>query len=679
MKNRLSKEKSPYLLQHQNNPVDWFAWGPEAFEKASREDKPIFLSIGYSTCHWCHVMEHESFEDEKVAEALNDAFINIKVDREERPDIDHIYMSVCQMMTGSGGWPLTIIMTPDQRPFFSGTYFPKESRFGRIGIFDLITRVKQAWSTQRTSILETCNQITNALVPTNANGEKSVNEAVGKNALGLESLNESLKLMKRSFSPVWGGFNDAPKFPTSHNLMFLLRMWKRDADNEALQMVEKTLASMREGGMFDQIGFGFHRYSVDRQWLVPHFEKMLYDQAMLATAYLECFQATGKLNYAQTAREIFEYVLRDLTDRDGGFYSAEDADSEGVEGKFYVWSWQELEAILEPDDLKTIKENFNLKPNGNFTDMGQPSPDNIFYLSQGAFYNINTNPQIDKIRKVLFSKREKRIRPHLDDKILTDWNGLMIAALAKGARVLDDPALLTAAKKAFSFLESKMMTREGKLFHRYRAGDAAIRGILDDYSFMTWAAIELYQSSFESHYLKTALQLSRTIKDLFWDKDNGGLFFTPHDGENLLVRKKEIYDGAVPSGNSVSFWNFMRLARLTGETHFEEIAQSILKAFSNDVNQHLPAHNMFLLGLDFALGPTQETVLVAKKSESESILKRLHQEFLPRNTILLKYTDCDNGISSLAPFTRLMTAPDDRPAVYVCNDFACSRHEVPSP
>ncbi|MFX0141691.1 MAG: thioredoxin domain-containing protein, partial [Candidatus Hodarchaeota archaeon] len=442
--NKLKTEKSPYLLQHAKNPVDWYPWGEEAFEKAKEEDKPIFLSIGYSTCHWCHVMAHESFEDDQVAELMNEVFVSIKVDREERPDIDKIYMTICQMITGSGGWPLTIIMTPEKKPFFAGTYFPKQTRFGRIGLIDLIKRIQDLWNNQKSELVNSADQITFSLqnIDQESPGEK----------FSESTIKRAYKQLSMQFDNVNGGFGNRPKFPTPHNLIFLLRYWKRTGDKKALEMVEKSLQAMRKGGIYDHIGFGFHRYSTDSIWLVPHFEKMLYDQALIAIAYIETYQATKNQLYRNTAKEIFSYVLRDMISVEGGFYSAEDADSEGEEGKFYVWSKDEIEKILEKEELGLATKIFNIEESGNYLEetSGKKTGNNILHLKN--FPEKKIQVEIEKIRSKLYISRKKRIYPHKDDKVLTDWNGLMIAALAKGAIALQEEKYLQAAKKATNFI-----------------------------------------------------------------------------------------------------------------------------------------------------------------------------------------------------------------------------------
>ncbi len=560
--NRLIKEKSPYLLQHAYNPVDWHGWNEEAFERARAENKPIFLSIGYSTCHWCHVMEKESFEDAEVAELMNEAFVSIKVDREERPDIDHVYMTVCQMMTGSGGWPLTIIMTPDKKPFFAATYIPKESRYGRAGMMELIPRIRDVWADRHKDVLDSAENMTTAL--------QSIEKESSGELLDAGVLDKAYEELSQRFDKTYGGFSGAPKFPTPHNFFFMLRHWRRTDQPDALKMVEKTLQEIRWGGIFDQIGFGFHRYSTDREWLVPHFEKMLYDQAMLALAYLETYQATGNTFYSETAKEIFTYVLRDLRSPEGGFYSAEDADSEGVEGKFYVWTEQELREILPADEADLMVRAFHVEKTGNFREeaSGKSLGANILYMGK-PLSDIASDlklpaerlkKKIDSARSKLFEVRERRVHPHKDDKILTDWNGLMIAALARGAQVLGDKTYSDAAEQALEFILKKMRQPDGRIRHRFRDGEAGIGAILDDYAFLVWGLMETYEATFDARCLETALELNTDMIRHFWDQKGGGLYFTADDAENLIVRKKEVYDGALPSGNAVAMLNLLRRA-----------------------------------------------------------------------------------------------------------------------
>jgi len=525
--NRLVHEKSPYLLQHAYNPVDWYAWGDEAFEKARKEDKPIFLSIGYSTCHWCHVMERESFEDAEVARAMNDAFVSIKVDREERPDIDHIYMTVCQMMVGSGGWPLNIIMSPDKKPFFAGTYFPKETRSGRIGMLDLAARVKELWSAKRDEVMQSAEKVMTALkqIPDDSPGDK----------LGKDVPEAAYQQLAQRFDEKYGGFGNAPKFPTPHNMLFLLRYGKRTGEPRALEMVEKTLKAMRDGGMYDHVGYGFHRYSTDEQWLVPHFEKMLYDQALLAMLYVEAYQATGKTEYATTASEIFTYVLRDMTSSEGGFYSAEDADSEGEEGKFYVWKLEEIQRVLGPQDAELLTRVFHVWPAGNFHEeaTGKLTGNNILHRKESietvaARLGTSREALEERIRAAcekLLAVRQQRIHPYKDDKILTDWNGLMIAALSKGAQALGRPEYAVAAQKAADFVLSRMREQDGRLLHRFREGEVGLAAHVDDYAFFIWGLLELYEATFEVRFLRTALDLNREFLSRFWDAGRGRVLF----------------------------------------------------------------------------------------------------------------------------------------------------------
>ncbi|MDP3104376.1 MAG: thioredoxin domain-containing protein [Candidatus Methanoperedens sp.] len=512
--NRLALEKSPYLLQHAHNPVDWYPWGTEAFEKAKREDKPIFLSSGYSTCHWCHVMEKESYEDEEVAELMNEAFVSIKIDREERPDIDGIYMKVCQAMSGSGGWPLNIIMTPDKKPFFAGTYIPKESRYGRTGMLELIPEIRDIWKKNRGKAESLAAQIISSLSEEQEAGEE----------LKVDVLHVAYEQLLEAFDEQHGGFGGAPKFPTPHNLTFLLRYWKRTGDIMALRMVERTLTAMSMGGIYDHAGFGFHRYSTDAKWLVPHFEKMLYGQALLAMAYTEAYQATGNQEFKRIACEVFTYVLRDMTSPEGGFYSGEDADSEGVEGKFYVWTENEIDLALG-EHSELMKKVFGIDKYGNFREEGKSSGKNILYMSKTLTeMSANLKLPADQIRRrigdakqKLFAAREKRVHPGKDDKILADWNGLMIAAFAKGAQAFNEPAYADAACRAADFIFSRMRTDDGRLYHRYREGEPAVMAFLDDHAFLVWGLIELYEATFGVSYLRAALEITDIMMEHFWD------------------------------------------------------------------------------------------------------------------------------------------------------------------
>ena len=676
--NRLAESSSPYLLQHADNPVDWYPWGEEAFAAARAADKPIFLSIGYSTCHWCHVMAHESFEDPEVARLMNEAFVNIKVDREERPDIDDVYMTVCQMTTGSGGWPLTILMTPDRKPFFAGTYFPRESRLGRIGMVDLVPRIAEMWKHRRDELVDSAERITAALSQAGA--------AAPGETLDAEVLTRGYRQLADSFDASAGGFGGAPKFPTPTHLTFLLRYGRRTGDAPALAMVEATLRPMRRGGVYDHVGFGFHRYSTDAQWLVPHFEKMLYDQALMTLACVETFGATGRDEYADLAREILTYVLRDMTDDTGGFYSAEDADSEGEEGKFYLWSPEELRDVLGDDEGRLIARVFNVTDEGNFVDPvhGGRTGRSILHRTAPLDELAETlklppdalTRRVSAARQKLFDARERRVRPHKDDKVLADWNGLMIAALAKASRALGEPDYAAAAGRAARFVLDHMRDDDGRLLHRYRAGRAGVAGHLDDYAFVVWGLIELYQTDFDPAWLRQALALSDAMVRHFADEEHGGFFFTADDAEALLVRRKDAYDGAVPSGNSVAALNLLRLARLTGRTALESRADRTLRAFAGSIRRTPVAHTQFLAAVDFAVAGGFEVVVAgpADRDDTVAMLAALGREFLPNTVVVFRPTDQeDPEIVALAPYTAAHAPVDGRAAAYVCRDFVCDQ------
>ena len=666
--NRLALEKSPYLRQHADNPVDWYPWGDDAFEKARREDKPIFLSIGYSTCHWCHVMEHESFEDAEVAALMNRVFVCVKVDREERPDVDHIYMTVCQMMTGGGGWPLTLLLTPDRRPFFAATYIPKPSMLA------FIPRVEAAWKEQRDSVLTDSERVTRAL-------ESAIGaERSGK--LGEESLHDAYRGFLANFDSTYGGFGSRPKFPSPHNLVFLLRYWKRTQDANALAMVEKTLERMRRGGIFDQVGFGFHRYSTDATWLLPHFEKMLYDQALLVMAYTEAFHATRNESYRATALAIAEYVMRDLSSPEGGFYSAEDADSEGEEGKFYVWTRAELEQALGKADAALAATIFGAEEAGNFAEeaSGHRSGANVLYLPRpwsesaraAGLSEDELRARVDPMRVKLLEVRSRRVRPHLDDKILTDWNGLMIAALARAGRLLEQPELIVRARHAAAFVEKELVGKRGVLLHRYRDGDAAIDGMLDDYAFFVWGLLELYEATFEVTYLERAVALTRQMDDRFADK-GGGYFMTTKDTGDVIVRPKEIYDGAVPSGNSVAMLNLARIARFIGDMQWHEKARAVGESFAGQVASMPMAHAFVMTALDFILGPTFEVVVAGQPgaADTRSMLAAIDRPYVPNKVVVLRPSDGPDDVVDLVPYARDQAPVGGEATAYICRNFAC--------
>ncbi len=640
--NRLVHEKSPYLQQHAHNPVDWYPWGPEAFAKAREENKPIFLSIGYSTCHWCHVMERESFENAQIAALLNQGFVPVKVDREERPDIDRIYMTFVQATTGSGGWPMSVFLTPDLKPFYGGTYFPPDNRYGRPGFPSVLIQLANAWRADQQRIEQSGSNILEELRRVTALGPAG---AVAPE----EDVRSRLYLaLRRSYDSRLGGFGNSPKFPRPVVLNFLLResVW---ADNEeALEMALHTLREMAKGGMNDQLGGGFHRYSVDARWFVPHFEKMLYDQAQLAISYLEAFQLTGDAQYAQVARDIFESVLRDLTHPDGAFYSAEDADSvldpadphEKGEGAFYIWSWDELHALLG-EDAAWFCETFGAVPAGNVSEdpHGEFTGRNILFLARP----VDDPERLERTRKILMAVRAQRVRPHLDDKVLTSWNGLMISAFAKGAQVLGEVRYAQAARRAAEFIKTRMITADGILLRRWREGDAAIPGFLDDYACFSQALIDLYETDFDPADLELARRLTADMRRLFEDAEQGGFFSTVDGDSQLVMRLKEDYDGAEPSGNSVAVMNLLRL----GET---EPAERALAAFSSRLaGQPMTAPQM-LIALVASAKPLREVKLTGTRETARELIAAVHRKF--------------------SPFQRVTLEPG-QPGAQVCDNFVC--------
>lgn len=580
--NRLSEETSAYLLAHADNPVNWYAWGEAAFAAAEAQNKPIFLSIGYSSCHWCHVMEEESFEDTEVAALLNESFICIKVDREERPDIDNLYMRYTVALTGGGGWPMTVFLTSDGKPFFAGTYIPKNTAFGRTGMMQLLPSVALQWETNREAIAANAAEIQDAVLSSAQPSSVSLE-------LPSETIQSGFLAFKNSFDREYAGFGNAPKFPSPHNLLFLLRYWKASADLDALDMVVSTLTAIRQGGIYDQIGFGVHRYSTDREWLVPHFEKMLYDQSLLAIAFIESYQATGDDFFAETAAEILEYVLRDMTSPDGGFYSSEDADSQGGEGAFYTWTVQEMSAVLSAEELNRAEAYWNTS-----------DPSHILHQSGSRVVSDSDRRELELIRETLFQSREARDRPARDEKILADWNGLMIAALAKASLVLDDPRYLDSAEKAFEFIKAKMIADDQRLIHSFAGGRRGSDGFLDDYAFLIWGTLELYNATLNSEYLQFAIDLQRELDLHFADQPGGGYFFTADYADPQIARLKESYDGAVPSGNSVELINLISLWKLTGDPLYMERASGIEAAFGGSVASAPGGYSLMLSGIMYA-------------------------------------------------------------------------------
>ncbi|HLH38606.1 MAG TPA: thioredoxin domain-containing protein, partial [Bryobacteraceae bacterium] len=642
MPNRLAREKSPYLLQHAENPVDWYPWGEEAFAKALRENKPIFLSIGYSTCHWCHVMERESFENPSIAQILNQHFVSIKVDREERPDIDRVYMLFVQASTGSGGWPLSVFLTPDRRPFFGGTYFPPDNRYGRPGFQAILESLAQAWREDPRRVEASGAQILSRL-------EQYANSRDSGPMPGKDALESGYYAFRRMFDPQLGGFGGAPKFPRPSVHNFLLRYYARTGNRDALDMVLLTLREMAKGGMRDQLGGGFHRYSVDDRWFVPHFEKMLYDQAQLAISYLEAFQITRDAQYAAVARDIFSYVQRDLTDPGGAFYSAEDADSaedpanprEKREGAFYVWTAGQIRAALGAD-AGLFFYRFGVEENGNVEEdpHGEFRGQNILYQARGleeTARQFGISPEearsrLEQSAAKLFEIRARRPRPHLDDKILTSWNALMISAFAKGAQILGESRYLDAARAAAAFLRRNLWDANREmLLRRFRAGEAAIDGFLDDYAFLIQALLDLYETSFEAADFQFALRLAEKSLELYEDRDNGAFFSTPPSA-SLILRLKDDYDGAEPSGNSAIALALLRLARMTGREDFRRAADRTLEAFAAHLNSGAASVPQMLVALEFALANPKEIVLT---DADAAMLAAIRRHFLPSAVILL--------------------------------------------
>jgi len=665
--NRLAKESSPYLLQHKNNPVDWYPWGDEAFQKATELNRPIFLSIGYSTCHWCHVMEDESFEDEQVAQLLNDNFISIKVDREERPEIDHLYMTVCQAMTGKGGWPLTIIMTPDKYPFFAGTYFPKKGRMGRPGMIELLPAIADAWVNKKGELIQSANQIKKYLIDSN---NKEIGDQLNQTIL----TNTNSQFINR-YDKTHGGFGVKPKFPSPHNLIYLLRYHNMSGDKTSLLMVEKTLQEMRLGGIFDHVGFGFHRYSTDREWILPHFEKMLYDQAMLTLAYTEAYQITNNQLYKDTAEEILHYVKRDMTDKRGGFYSAEDADSEGEEGLFYLWTIEEIKNILNIDESELLINTYGLDQEGNYKDeaTGKKTEKNILYLKK-SISNAKSKNRLNDISKKLYVAREKRIHPLKDDKILTDWNGLMIAAFAKAGDVFNSDDYIQQAEKSAQFILKNLTDNNGRLLKRYRNGNAGLDAHLDDYAFFIWGLLELYEATFNVTYLTEAVQLSNIMVEEFWDINNGGFFLGSENSEKLIVRAKTGYDGAMPSGNSVAAMNCSKLNRITGETKWAEISDKIFMTFSNEIQKTPSGYASMVNAFLFNVDSPKEIVIVgsSKDHKTKKAIEKIKSEYVPSKVIIFKDTeDKLNKLSPLAKWTVTQETIDEKTTFYICQDFAC--------
>jgi uncharacterized protein YyaL (SSP411 family) len=656
--NKLINEKSPYLLQHAYNPVKWYPWGDEAFELAKTENKPIFLSIGYSTCHWCHVMSEESFEDEEVANLLNEVFVSIKVDKEERPDIDTVYMTICQATTGHGGWPLTIFMTPDQKPFFADTYIPKHSRYGMVGLVELLDQIKKEWQVNKEDMIRTGNQLADII-------KREFETSSPSDTVTKDIINLAVTQFNQSFDHDYGGFGNEPKFPTPHNLIFLLRYAKLEADEKALFMAENTLKHMYRGGIYDHIGYGFSRYSTDARWLVPHFEKMLYDNALLAIAYTEAFQYTKDRLYRTVAEQIFEYIRREMTDPEGGFYCAQDADSEGVEGKYYVFTPEEIDKVLNKEDASFFCEYFNITKEGNFEGASIP---NLIKSNDLK----SDNERVVRVCNKLYSYRLDRSKLHKDDKILTSWNALMITAYSIAAKVFQNNDYLAVATKAAEFVSTRLTDQDGRLFVRYRDGDAKYYGHLDDYAFYSMALISLYEATFKVDYLKQAIALADQMLELFWDEKNGGFFLSANDSEQLIYRPKEVYDGAIPSGNSVAAYVLKRLANITADTHFTEYADKQLRFLAGQVKDYPASYSFSLIAFLQELYPSKEIVCVASEKEDFKELTDYLSEYYEPNTVVLLKTEANQSeLREIVDYIDDYHTVNDKTTYYICENHHC--------
>ena len=670
--NHLANENSPYLQQHVHNPVDWYPWGDEAFEKAKELNRPIFLSIGYSTCHWCHVMEKESFEDSAVAAFLNANYVCIKVDREERPDIDNLYMTVAQGMTGSGGWPLTIVMTPDKIPFFAGTYFPKTGHGNRPGLLELLPVLANTWKEDPDRIADITADIQSYI-----NSRRSGAEALIPDTI----LDQTFRELSDSFDSRNGGFSQAPKFPSAQNLLFLLRYAYTFGDSSAITMVVKTLDAMRKGGIFDQVGLGFHRYSTDAHWLVPHFEKMLYDQAMLLMTYAEAYQFTGESGYAKTCREIVQYLTKEMESPDGGFYAAEDADSDGSEGTFYVWTVPELKAALGQDADWALKY-FGATKQGNFSEMGRPADgqnvlriavDSEAFAQSHGWTVDELASNVESVRTRLYQIRQKRIHPGKDTKIMTDWNGLLVAGLAQTAMALKDRDILSLAEQTYHSILTQNRSPDGRLLKRRIDGVAGLPAILDDYAFMIWGGLNLYKATGNVDYLRTSLELAKIAEQDFWDSEKGGFFLGSERSSDIPVRMKTGYDGAIPSGNSIMALNLMQLGRITGETAWTQKADSILNAFSGELVRVPRGFSGMLLSKFEDQPEAREIVVVFTEADSQSSteMKELRALYLPTSVIVEK--SVNEPVDSVIPWLKDYQSIDRKPTFYICRNYACEQ------
>ena len=661
-KNRLSREKSPYLLQHQHNPVDWYPWGEEAFAKARQEHKPIFLSIGYSTCHWCHVMERESFENETLAAYLNEHFVSIKVDREERPDVDKIYMTFVQSTTGSGGWPLNCFLIPDLKPFYGGTYFPPESKYGRPSFLDLLKQINDLWQSRREDVAQSADAL-----------HEKLEELAGKSAvegtkLTAAALTNAAAQFKQTFDPVNGGFGDAPKFPQPSQPAFLLRYGTHFNDPEAVRMVLQTCDHMAAGGIYDQLGGGFARYSVDAHWIVPHFEKMLYDNAQLVNLYLDAYLVSGENRYADTVRDIIRYILRDMTHPGGGFYSAEDADSEGKEGKFYCWTRTELSQLLTAEEFNVAVRYFGVTKKGNFMDHSDPQPlpnQNILSIAEPKLPKAD-EPLLKAAKEKMFAARSRRVRPHLDDKVLASWNGLMLGAMARAYAVLGDEAYRVAAEKNLAFLQVKLWdAKTGTLYHRWRDGERDSVQLQSAYAFLLAGTIDLYEATLDPKQLDFAVALADGMIAKFYDARDGGFWQSAADAPDLILRVKEDYDGAEPSGNSVATLALFKLAAITDRADYRKVAESGLRLVSARLEKFPQVVPYMLLALDFSLEEPRRVVIAGEPAQLETIrlLHAVQSVYQPGKVVL-------GTLGAVEPFAKTLPVKDGA-TVYICTGTAC--------
>jgi hypothetical protein len=666
--NRLSKETSPYLLQHAHNPVDWYPWGEEALERARSENKPILLSIGYSACHWCHVMEHESFENEEIARLMNENFINIKVDREERPDLDQIYMNAVQLMTGHGGWPMTVFLTPEGVPFYGGTYFPPVDRYNMPGFPRLLMGVADAYRSKPDEITQTAVSMLGELRRMGGARESTA-------ALSTDLLDAALRGTIRNYDPTHGGFGSAPKFPAPMNLEFLLRVYHRTRQPDVLEMVEHTCRRMAEGGLYDQLGGGFHRYSTDARWLVPHFEKMLYDNALLSRLYLHVYQLTNDDFYRRIAEETFDYVLREMTDERGGFYSTQDADSEGHEGKFFVWTPAEIRDILGEEDGALFCAYYDVTEGGNFE--GQ-SILNVKRRAEDAARDAGTtverlNEALARGRRELFAARERRIKPQRDEKVLTAWNGLMLASFAEAAAILGRDDYLEAAKRNAQFVLDNLR-RDSLLLRTYKDGQARLNAYLEDYAFYTDGLLALYEATGELRWLEEARFLADKMNEEFWDEQEGGYFYTGQSHEELIVRSKDFMDNATPSGNSVAADVLLRLATLTGNDDYSRRAVTIFRLLRDQLMRYPSAFGRLLGALDFYLSSPKEIVIVGARGEAgtQALIREVWKTYLP-NKVVVQAEEHDEAAAETVPLLRDRSMVDGLATAYVCEHYTCQR------